>query len=329
MRLLANEDMQMADELEERLREEAPDVALTWVDKAGVPQGPIADATILYRFNMPTKALITTLQAAPSLQWMHTGSAGVDTFFTAVREYGPPGLVLTNASGAMSPAIAEFCLAQIFAAAKHLPTFIHEQASNEWLRSGVRPHITLVRGSRLLILGLGSIGMELARIAAAVGIRVWGTRRTPLAPGESIPGVEQVFTGEENWRSVLPAMDYIAVCLPLTDATRAIISTPEIAAMKATAWIINTSRGANIDEAALLAALHAGRIGGAALDVATTEPLPPDNPLWNLPNVIITPHVSWFSPDHDQRNLDVFFANLRRFRAGEPLQNVVPPDVGY
>lgn len=329
MRLLANEDMHMADLLEERLREEAPDVALTWVDKTGVPQGPVADATILYRFNMSNQALITILKAAPSLQWMHTGSAGVDTFIADVRENGPPGLILTNASGAMSPAIAEFCLAQIFAAAKQIPAFVRAADRHDWLRTSARPPITMVRGSRLLILGLGSIGLELARIANGVGMRVWGTRRTPLAVGETYPFIEQIFTGEENWRSVLPAMDYIAVCLPLTEATRMIISTPEFGAMKPTAWLINTSRGANIDEDALLAALRMKRIGGASLDVATAEPLPPDNPLWDFPNMIITPHVSWSSPEHDQRNLDVFFTNLHRFQAGEPLLNVVPLDVGY
>jgi phosphoglycerate dehydrogenase-like enzyme len=328
MRMLANEDAQMAPLLAERLRREEPDVELTLVDKEGQPRGPAADAEILFRFNVPNAALTRAMDAAPNLRWVHTGSAGVERFIDLVRAHAPHA-VLTNGSGTMAQPIAEFVLAQIFAAAKNLPFFWRAQQQHEWSnRSAPLPHAE-VSGSRLLILGLGSIGQSLARMAAGVGMEVWGMRRTPLAPGETVANVSRVMATDADWRGMLPAADYVAVCLPLTPATRHLIGAAELARLRPTAWIINISRGAVINEVALAAALAAGQIGGAALDVTETEPLPPDSPLWDLPNAIITPHVSWRSPEIDRRSLDLFFDNLRRYRAGEPLLNVVPFDVGY
>jgi phosphoglycerate dehydrogenase-like enzyme len=150
-----------------------------------------------------------------------------------------------------------------------------------------------------------------------------------LGPGEQIPYVEQVFAQDGDWRTVLPEIDYVAVCLPLTPATRNLIGAAELEALPAHAWLVNVSRGAIIDEPALIAALSEQRIGGAALDVTQTEPLPPESPLWDLPNIILTPHISWQSPGDDARALDLFMENLRRYRAGEPLLNVVSFDMGY
>ncbi len=328
MRMLANENAQMVPLLVERLQREAPDMDLTLVDKTGEPMGPIADAEILFRFNVPNAALTRAMDAAPNLRWVHTGSAGVEGFIDLVRDHAPQA-VLTNGSGTMALPIAEFVLAQIFAAAKELPFFWRAQQQHEWRSRGAPPPRAEVSGSRLVILGLGSIGQDLARLAAGVGMEVWGMRRTPLAPGETIPHVTRVMASDAAWREMLPAADYVAVCLPLTPATRHLVGAAELARLRPTAWIINISRGAIIDEAALAAALAANQIGGAALDVTETEPLPPDSPLWDLPNAIITPHVSWRSPELDRRSLDLFFDNLRRYRAGEPLRNVVPYDVGY
>jgi phosphoglycerate dehydrogenase-like enzyme len=326
--VLANEDAQMARMLAERLRQEAPDVALTLIAPDGTPRGAIADADVLFRFTMNNAALVATLQGAPRLRWVHTGSAGVDRFVGLVQQYAPEA-VLTNSSGVMSQPIAEFAFAMICAAAKHLPTFLRAQDRHTWLRHSQAPTLRDLRGSRLLILGLGSIGQELARLAQGVGMEIFAVRRTSLAPGEAHPGIAQVAAQEDDWRAWLPTMDYVALCLPLTAATRAIIGAAELAALPAHAWLINVSRGAIIDETALVAALAEGRLGGAALDVTTTEPLSPESPLWALPNTIITPHISWQSPGDDQRTLDLFFENLRRFRANEPLLNVVPFDTGY
>ena len=331
MRLLANENAQMAGQLEERLRLEAPEIAITWLDDAGESRDPMADAEILFRFNMSNRALLTALQSAPHVQWVHTGSAGVERFIEMIRDNTPPDVLFTNSSGTMALPIAEFVVAQMFAAVKGLPTFVRAQDRQEWLSHTptALPSMRELRGSRLLVLGLGSIGSEVVRLASALGVRVWGVRRTPLAEGETIPGTETVFAQDGDWRRVLPAMDFVAVCLPLTPATNELIGSTELAAMKPTAWLINISRGAIIDEPALIAALTKGRLGGAALDVMVREPLPPDHPLWACPNAVITPHVSWRAPEVDARTVDLFFENLHRYRTGEPLHNIVPFDIGY
>ncbi len=330
MRMLTNQGARMAEMLAQHLAIEAPDIDVTWLDTEGHPQGPTDDAEILFRFNMSVKWLATALQSAPALRWVHTGSAGVDRILPLVREYGPPGVVLTNGSGAMALPIAEYCLGQMIAVAKSFPIFWRAQADHTWLgRDRSLPPARELAGLRVLVLGLGSIGQEVARLATAAGMRVWGVRRRPLGTSESIAGVDRVFGQDEEWRQVLPTMEFVISSLPLTEATRGILGAPEFAAMQPTAWVINISRGDIIDEPALIAALSARRIGGAALDVMHTEPLPPDSPLWELPNVILTPHVSWNAPAVDDRILDLFIENLRRYRAGEPLVNVVPPEVGY
>lgn len=326
--VLANEEAQMAGMLAERLHQEMPDVALTLIAPDGTPRGEIADADVLFRFTMNNAALVAALQAAPHLRWVHTGSAGVDRFVGLVQQYAPEA-VLTNSSGVMSQPIAEFAFAMLCAAAKQLPTFLRAQERHEWLRHSQAPTLRDLNGSRLLILGLGSIGQALARLADGAGMEVYAVRRTPPAPDETLPHVAQVVAQDADWRAWLPTMDYVVVCVPLTPATREIIGAAELAALPTHAWIVNISRGAIIDEPALIAALAEGRIGGAALDVAATEPLPHESPLWSLPNVIITPHISWQSPGDNQRTLDLFMENLRRYRAGEPLLNVVPFDVGY
>ncbi len=328
MRLLVSYNPQMVAQLEERLRREAPDVEVVRLDENGQPSGPVEDAEILLRMFMPEEVLQHALTAAPHLKWLHTVSAGVDRFIAIVRAQESPGLLFTNGSGTMSQPIAEFVLAQIFAAAKRLPNFVRAQERHEW-RQRELPPARDVQGSRLLVLGLGNIGCAVARLAAGVGMRVWGTRRTPLAAGETIPGVERVFAENDDWREALPEIAYIAVCLPLTPATHHLIGAAELARLQPGAWIINIARGGLIDETALVAALTAGSLGGAALDVTEEEPLPRNHPLWDCPNAIITPHISWRSPQVNARMLDLFCENLRRYRAHEPLLNVVALDRGY
>lgn len=327
MRLLINENAPMAALMENRLRQEAPDVTITWLPKDGRALDPMPDAEILFRFNMSNKALLAGLRAAPHLRWVHTGSAGVDRFLELVRDNTPPGVIFTNSSGTMALPIAEFVLAQMFAAVKTLPSFVRAQERHEWLdRWEQAPAMRELRGSRLLVLGLGSIGGEVARLASAVGVRVWGVRRVA---GAKLTGTEAEFTQAEDWRGILPQIDFVAVCLPSTPATHHLIGAPELAALSPTAWIINVSRGDIINEPALIAALNARRIGGAALDVMATEPLSPDHPLWDCPNTVLTPHVSWRAPEVDTRTVDLFFENLRRYRADEPMLNIVSFDVGY
>ncbi|MEK7860000.1 MAG: NAD(P)-dependent oxidoreductase, partial [Chloroflexota bacterium] len=143
-----------------------------------------------------------------------------------------------------------------------------------------------------------------------------------------VPGVERI-VGPDALADVVPEADFLAVTAPLTPATTGIVSAEIIARMKPAAWVINIARGAIVDEPALLAACRDRRIGGAAIDAWWTEPLPPESDWWSLPNVIATPHVSHSSPRVRERTLALFLENLRRWKAGEPLLNVVDPVAGY
>jgi phosphoglycerate dehydrogenase-like enzyme len=236
-------------------------------------------------------------------------------------------VLLTNNSGAYDVPIAEQVIAMIFAAAKRLPEHLAAQGRREWQREV--PHAE-VRDATLVILGLGSIGGELARLAGGVGMRVIGVRRDPTRRNRSraAPGVDRIVP-PDRFVEVAREADYLAVTAALTPQTRGMVSAEVLRALRPTAWVINIARGPIVDEAALAAALQEKRIGGAALDVFETEPLPAASPLWSLENVILTPHVSNSSPMVRERSLALVAENVRRFKAGEPLLNVVDRAVGY
>jgi phosphoglycerate dehydrogenase-like enzyme len=262
------------------------------------------------------------LAHAPRLRWMHTMSAGVDRFLIP-EIVGRPDFTLTNNSGPYDTPIAEFVLASMLAAAKRLPDLLRAQAAARWDREA---RLVELRDATVVIVGTGSIGGEVARLAASFGMRVIGVRRRPGLPKP--PGVDVVVT-EDHLGDVVGEADYVVVATPLTPATSGLVSREVIARMKPTAWLINIARGAIVDEAALLEALKAKRIGGAAIDAWWTEPLPAESEWWSLPDVIVTPHVSNSSPRLQQRTLDLFLENLRRWKAGQPLVNVVDLRAGY
>jgi len=259
------------------------------------------------------------LEKATKVRWYHSLGAGVENL-VGLPVFRERGIVLTNNSGAMDIPIGEHVTAMLLAAAKRLHLYRDQQRQGEW-----KEHRQLeLHGSTLVVFGLGSIGAEAARLAAALGMRVIGVRRSSTP----VPGVERIVPPDQLADAVAEA-DYLAVCAPLTHATRGAVSRAVIARMKPTAWIVNIARGAIVDESALVEALQAGRIAGAALDAFTVEPLPRESPLWSLENVIITPHSSNSSPNVRQRTLALVQENLRRFEKGEPLLNVVNLEAGY
>jgi len=332
MHLVANENPHLSASLEAWLGEHAPEIRVTWLDADGNAPEPIADADIFFRFDMRSQALITALRQMPRLRWLHTGSAGVDTFLSAINENAPAEMIITNGAGAMARPIAEYVLAQMLNVSKGLYHFARAQTRHEWLGhlpNSEAPHAFEVGGARVLVLGMGHIGREIAKLCAGVGMRVWGVKREPPAEAAHSPTLERVFGIDEDWRGLLPAMDFVVISMPLTDATNGLISTGELAAIRSTGWLINIARGAIIDEPALVTALNEQRIGGAVLDVTMTEPLPASHPLWDCPTAIITPHISWRSPAIEERSMAIFFDNLSRYRAGEPLRNVVSRTAGY
>ena len=300
------------------LRAALPDDRIVAVQ--GEELGPAVEAEAAFG-GFSIDRLRAVLAGLPKLRWVHTFSAGVDRHVPEMTKF--ERVVLTNNSGAYDVPIAEHVMAMIFAAAKRVPEHLAAQGRHEWQRE--TPHAE-VRGAVLVILGMGSIGSELARLASGVGMRVVGVRRDASRPGG--PGVERIVPSD-RFIEVAREADYVAVTAALTPQTRGMVSAEILRALKPTAWVINIARGPIVDEAALAAALNEKRIGGAALDVFETEPLPATSPLWNCANAILTPHVSNSSPRVRERSLALVAENVRRFKAGEPLLNVVDRTIGY
>ena len=294
------------------------DRVLAIADEKGLAAA--AETEVAFSGNNPRRVR-QLLDATPKLRWYHSISAGVENM--PLSDLAARGITLTNNSGSYDIQIAEHLMAFVFAASRQLHRYRDSQRASEW---DEREHQEL-RGATMVVYGMGSIGGEIARLASAIGMRVIGVRRTT---GSSEPGIEidRVVTSD-RLVDVVGEADYLAIAAPLTSATRGAISREVISRMKTTAWIVNIARGAIVDEPAMIEALQAKRIGGAALDVFTTEPLPKESPLWKLENVMITPHDSGSSPRVDERSLTLFAENLRRYKAGEPLMNRVDFEAGY
>ncbi len=296
-----------------------PDVQVIQVDNEGVFDGDPSDAEVFLRWWTPKAQLDKVLQAAPAIRWIHTPSAGVDHLLTPLML--SRDIVLTNNAGGHAIPIAEFVMAFILNHAKRLPALRSAQAERRWDRQATALELT---DAVLLIVGMGGIGQAIATRAAAFGMRVWGSRRHPC----DMPGVERV-VGADGWRELLPAADYVVLAMPLTAETRRVFDAAALRSMRSSAYLINVARGAVIDEEALIVALREEWIAGAALDTFETEPLPPDSPLWDLPNVVLTPHCTSSSPRARQRSIALFLDNLERYRNGQPLRNVVDKAAGY
>ncbi len=260
------------------------------------------------------------VERAPRLRWIHAFTAGVDQFveLPGVRD---GRIVLTRTVGAHT-AMPEHVIALVLAFSRRLHVDIRNQVAHRWDRpAGIGLE---VQGQVLGILGLGQIGQQLAARAAALGMRVIGTKRTP----GPVPDVERVVP-PERMDEVLREADFVVALLPVTPATRGLLGEREFRLMKPAAVFINVARGLIVQEEALLTALREGWIAGAGLDVFDQEPLPPDHPLYSLEQVIITPHVSGITPRFFDRVAGVFCENLRRYVAGEPLLHVVDAARGY
>jgi len=248
---------------------------------------------------------------APNAKWLHQFSAGTDNpIFAEVRRRG---MRLTHSAGSSATPIAHTVIMHILALCRGARPLAIAQSEHMWADR----EVTDVEGRTLGIVGLGSIGSEVARLAQQFGMRVIGLRRTPRGdePCETWPAA--------RLHELLPILDDLVLTAPLTDETRNIIGVDELALLPRDAHIINVGRGQLIDEPALIEALQSGRIGGAALDVFVVEPLPADNPLWDMPNVIVTPHSAGGTVLATQRAADMFAENLGRYLRDEPLINEV------
>jgi phosphoglycerate dehydrogenase-like enzyme len=258
-----------------------------------------------------SRGFALSILKATSLKWMHTFSAGVDSpFFVQLMERG---VRLTNSSGATASPIAQTTVLYMLALSRNVRAWFQHQEKHEWARQ----EFAELDGARLAVLGMGPIGIEIARLGVALNMKVEAIRRTPTG-SEPCP----TFSFDQLSR-VLANADWVAVALPLTSDTRQIFDAKTFAIMKPGAHFINVGRGELVDEDALIMALQSGHLAGAALDVFATEPLPPDSPLWNMDNVIITPHSSSASAQSGLRSEDIFVKNFARYVAGESLINEV------
>ncbi len=303
--------------LAERVARLAPQAEIVVISAEGELAASPEGAEILLLPWRLSEEMRRRLMALPSLRWVHSVSVGVDHALEAL----PPSVVLTNARGVFDRPIAEMILTYILMALKRMPTFFRQQQARVWQHRRLREAEGLTVG----LIGLGHIGQRAAQLLEALGMRVIAVRRHPRGNEAHVERSLPI----EALDALCAESDFVVVTVPLTPETRHLIGEAQLRAMPESAWLINVARGAVVDEAALIRALREGWIGGAALDVFTEEPLPPDSPLWGMENVIITPHNSWSTPRLTEREALIFLENFRRYLAGEPLLNVVDRTLGY
>jgi phosphoglycerate dehydrogenase-like enzyme len=264
--------------------------------------------------------------SASRLEWIQVTAAGVG--HVLFPELVESEVVLTNGRGLHSVAMAEHTIGVMLAFVRKLHLARDAQRERRWTQHemwGGSPRFGELGGTTLGLVGLGSIGTAVAERARALGQHVIAVRRHPHA--DPTPANEQ--WGVDRLDELMARSDWIVLAAPLTSETRGLITAEHIGRMKRDAVLINLGRGGLVDEPALIAALEQGKIGGAALDVFRREPLDEKSPLWSMPNVIVTPHISGLGPRYWGRATDLFAANLRLFLAGEPLLNVVDKRAGY
>ncbi len=286
-------------------------------------QSLLAEAEILFDFDQTHLEDLPEL--TPKLEWIQATSAGIGQF---VRRMGyatrMPRTIYTTASGVHAVPLAEFCIMAMLMFTKHVPGMMRMQEQRQWRRYAG----TDLRDRTLVILGMGRVGKEIARIAQAFHMNVLGIKR-------DLDGIEaqSLHLDELHPSSELPGLltraEFLILCLPHTDETEGMINAEQLSLLPAGAVLVNVSRGAVVDEPALIAALQSGDLGAAALDVYAEEPLPRSSPLWAMANVLVSPHSGSTSDRENQRITDLFCENLRRYLDGRELLNLLDLDKLY
>jgi phosphoglycerate dehydrogenase-like enzyme len=266
------------------------------------------------------------IKAARKLRWIHSPAAAVHQLM--FPELVNSGITLTNAREAHGPVVAEHVIAQIFALAKKIPDAVRLQQKREWGQQRMwdeLPRVREIAGATVGLIGLGSIGRSVARSAKALGMRVIAAREHAEKGSEVADAVYGPTETDEIFRQA----DYVVLAAPITESTKGIANAERLSLMKPDACLINVGRGPLVDETALATALREKKIGGAALDVFPKEPLPPESPLWDLPNLLITPHTAALTEKLWERHYALFSENLRRYLNNQPLLAVVDKKKGY
>lgn len=283
-----------------------------------------------------------SLEPLPALRWLQLRSAGLNAVIDT-PVWCNPSIVVTNASGIHGPSIAEYVTGMMIALARDFAGFLSFQRRSCWPMTP-KNHIEQfpgreLRGATVLIVGYGSIGREIGRQCHALGLRVLAIKRDPTRkadPGFGLPGtgdpsgeIPAEIGAPGDLERMLPEAEYVVLASASTAENRHLIAGPQLRLMRPDSFLINIARGDLIDEPALVRALRERWIGGAGLDVFAKEPLPAESPLWQLDNVILSPHVSGITPRYDEHMTGLFAENLRRYVAGEALLNVADRSLGY
>jgi phosphoglycerate dehydrogenase-like enzyme len=306
----------------DRLRMEFPQAEVAYSARKGDDEQALRGADVLIGWSLSPEQF----RAAKSLRWVYCITAAVDQFL--YPELISSEIAISNAGSVHGPVVAEHAMAMLLALAKRLPSAVRYQQRRKWAMEAIwkeQPRPREVRGASLIVVGLGSIGAEIASMAAALKMNVIGMREHPE---RGSCGAHEVL-GFDALDGAIAQADFLVLAAPLTERTRHLIDARRLQLFKPTAFLINVSRGALVDEAALVKALRERRIAGAALDVFEEEPLSRWSPLWKMPQVLITPHTAFLTENVWQRHYEVFAANLKRYLAGEPLGGVVDKKRGY
>lgn len=305
----------------DRIRRTLPHVEVVDVRDYEAVRAAIVDADVALAPRMQA----ATLAAASRLRWVHSTAVGIG--WLPLADLAARGIPVTNVRGVHAEILAEHAMALVLGLRRQFPAADERRRIREWAQEELAAiPVPRLSATTVLVVGLGGIGTHVARYASGMGMRVIGVRRDVTRPSPS--GVDRVVP-MTALHELLPQVDVVVLALPHTAETGQVIDAGAIALLKPTALVVNVARGTLVDEAALADALHAGRIGGAGLDVFATEPLPESSPLWSTPRTIITPHTGACDGDYWTPAVDCFLENWSRFEAGTPLENVVDLARGY
>ncbi len=306
----------------ERLRRDFPQLEVAHLSSYDRVTEEIADADIAISWSLRGEQI----QAARKLKWIHSTATAVHALMSP--ELLASDIVVTNARDVHGPVVAEHAMALAFALAKRLPQAVRFQQQKHWAQHDLwqaSPRPRELNGATMTIVGLGGIGRPLAGLASAVGMRVVGVREHPERPCEGV----DVMCGLDSLDEALSESDIVVLAIPVTPRTHHLMNAQQLAQLRTEAYLINVGRGVLIDEDALVRALRARSFAGAALDVTSEEPLPPESPLWEMDNVLITPHIAGLTDFMWERHHRQYTENLRRFLTGKPLWWVVDKEKGY
>ena len=293
-------------------------------DDAPLPRSVLAQVELAYAspdlYDVGVRRVwhfLDTLDSAPNLRWAHLGWAGTDNpRFAAIKARG---VRLSNSPGAAAEPIAHSVMAGLLALARLFPHFAAQQRAHRWEQLPIDRRPTDLSTQTLVVYGLGAIGGEVARLAQAFGLHVIGVRRSPRTAADAVDELVH----PRDMDGVLPRADWLVVAAPRTPQTEGAISAARLALLPPHAHLINIARGRIVDEPALIEALRSGALAGAYLDVVAQEPLDPASPLWDLPNVILTPHSSWAAQGNPERARLIFLDNIECWLRGEPLPQAI------